>query len=528
VVRGLSTLAFALLAAAAPAFAAQVTDVRVGQHPGFSRVVFELDSATGYKVERQVGAGGTSELIVSLAASAKPEVLRGRLDYIESVEVKPVGTRSATVRIRLKRGELKLKEMILAGPPRIVLDVLGSAPVAKKPAPTAAKKTAAKTPGRTPAKTAAKPLEKKAAETKVAATPVAKPPAKTVAPSPTTAAGPEPKPARVVPAPAPATVRKVTAPPAALPDAEAGKTAAARVVAKGPDAGPAVAPVPVPAKTPMPTPAPAAALPEPGVAPAPPAPDAMPMMPARPAPTPAETVRSPVQPPRSVAPAAEGPFTLQNIAVGVVGLLMVLAAAVFFIRRRSAVEVVDASAFESPLDEAENPFAGLDASLVAPDADGSDPDEMQAITEEIPIRETAKTEPELPIFGTPAQSSDILDELRPTEKAASNKGNAMDMASDNSHTTVRNMGAAPGSSEVTRMIAEFERRMAAMETRIDELVDAKERLERQVAAQTEELRVQRAAIARTQRAVRNLSRPGEDAPTEPALRDPSRPEGPRS
>lgn len=78
------------------------------------------------------------------------------------------------------------------------------------------------------------------------------------------------------------------------------------------------------------------------------------------------------------------------------------------------------------------------------------------------------------------------------------------------------------------MIAEFEKRMAAMETRIDELVDAKERLERQVAAQTEELRVQRAAIARTQRAVRNLSRPGEDAPTEPALRDPTRPEGPRS
>ena len=39
--------------------------------------------------------------------------------------------------------------------------------------------------------------------------------------------------------------------------------------------------------------------------------------------------------------------------------------------------------------------------------------------------------------------------------------------------------------------------------------------------QTEELRVQRAAIARTQRAVRNMTRPEDEGPTEPALRDPS-------
>jgi len=108
----------------------------------------------------------------------------------------------------------------------------------------------------------------------------------------------------------------------------------------------------------------------------------------------------------------------------------------------------------------------------------------------------------------------------------------MDIATDGNATTVMNappppMGASAGDSDVARMMAEFERRMAGMETRIDELVDAKERLERQVAAQTEELRVQRAAIARTQRAVRNLNRPGDDAPTEPALRDPTRPEGPR-
>ncbi len=60
---------------------------------------------------------------------------------------------------------------------------------------------------------------------------------------------------------------------------------------------------------------------------------------------------------------------------------------------------------------------------------------------------------------------------------------------------------------------ESERRMAHLERRIEELVDARERLERQVAAQTEELRVQRAAIARTQRVLRTVAPRGEDEPS---------------
>ena len=67
--------------------------------------------------------------------------------------------------------------------------------------------------------------------------------------------------------------------------------------------------------------------------------------------------------------------------------------------------------------------------------------------------------------------------------------------------------------------------MTHMETRLDEAVDARDRLERQVAAQSEELRVQRAAIARTQRALRSLNRSDEDQATEPALRDPAKPAG---
>lgn len=65
---------------------------------------------------------------------------------------------------------------------------------------------------------------------------------------------------------------------------------------------------------------------------------------------------------------------------------------------------------------------------------------------------------------------------------------------------------------------ETERRIAHLERRIEELVDARERLERQVAAQTEELRVQRAAIARTQRVLRTVAPRGEEEPSGEALK----------
>jgi hypothetical protein len=78
--------------------------------------------------------------------------------------------------------------------------------------------------------------------------------------------------------------------------------------------------------------------------------------------------------------------------------------------------------------------------------------------------------------------------------------------------------AAP-SPDIARMLQEFERRIATLEARLDESNEAREKLERQVAAQSEELRVQRAAIARTQRALRTMTRGDEDKATEPALRD---------
>jgi septal ring factor EnvC (AmiA/AmiB activator) len=90
-------------------------------------------------------------------------------------------------------------------------------------------------------------------------------------------------------------------------------------------------------------------------------------------------------------------------------------------------------------------------------------------------------------------------------------------------------GAAPvlraAGPESERRVEDLERRVAHLEKRLEEVNEVKDRLDRQLATQNEELRVQRAAIARTQRVLRNLSRP-EDAATEPAPKGPgSQPPG---
>jgi septal ring factor EnvC (AmiA/AmiB activator) len=151
----------------------------------------------------------------------------------------------------------------------------------------------------------------------------------------------------------------------------------------------------------------------------------------------------------------------------------------------------------------ENPFAGFD-----PADEGGE--------EEKPLSSVLSESPD-------AVSTQVIDSPAAAAQPAQ-EGREMETGMDNATTTLMDAPPIPpmndASGDVAQMIREFERRVATLETRIDELVDARERLERQGAAQTEELRVQRAAIARTQRAVRNLSRPDDDSPTEPALRDP--------
>lgn len=51
-----------VLAAAAvgTAAAAEIIEVRVGRHPTFTRVVFEMDTPAGYRIERRADALGDS------------------------------------------------------------------------------------------------------------------------------------------------------------------------------------------------------------------------------------------------------------------------------------------------------------------------------------------------------------------------------------------------------------------------------------------------------------------------------------
>jgi len=111
-------LALALWISASAAMAVEIVEVRIGRHAKFTRVVFELDRVAGYRIERSDPASGVSELIVTLEATSIPRRIESSKTLIEHVDITASGTRSIA-RIRLARDGLRLKEMILASPPRI-------------------------------------------------------------------------------------------------------------------------------------------------------------------------------------------------------------------------------------------------------------------------------------------------------------------------------------------------------------------------------------------------------------------------
>ena len=114
-------LCLALTVLAMPVLAARVVDVRVGQHPTFTRIVFQLDQMRGYRLERD---GDANVLVVSLDASATPESIasRGLVDRV--VVEQAVGGAVARIYLKGKASNPRVQEMILGKPPRIVLDVI--------------------------------------------------------------------------------------------------------------------------------------------------------------------------------------------------------------------------------------------------------------------------------------------------------------------------------------------------------------------------------------------------------------------
>ena len=241
---------------------------------------------------------------------------------------------------------------------------------------------------------------------------------------------------------------------------------------------------------------------EEAAAPSPSEPDPGAVLPAREAPrrTAPPPRRPPTPPSRAVTPpppVAEGglldalpaPLDEPLILAGIAAVLL-LAIALLVLRRRGP------AAEEEPITPfgAGEPFSVDEKPEVAEEAEGAEEDA------DLPVRPGAEVEASL--FDQPVETMGPLGQQEAEAPAADRD-------------EVAAAAATGGPVPATEPSGELERRLARLEERMEEVVDEKERLGRQVAAQTEELRVQRAAIARTQRVLRDLTRPA-DEPTEPA------------
>lgn len=480
--RGASALCLmiGLLASASSVLAAEIVEVRVGRHVEFTRVVFELDRAAGYRIERADPTSNVAELIVSLEASSIPRRIHSSKSLIEQVEVEPSGSR-AVARISLTKGGLRLKEMILTNPPRIVLDVFSDPQVAANMAAKVSKPIAEPKPEAVPS------FDEPTFEDIVGALPGSDEPA----PAP-----------QVVPTPAPPTAAPAKAP------------AELAVVDEPTISTPLEEPVAVEE---------AASMPAQELV------DSQPTIPPVPSTTPAAADPTPV--PRGPRPMVVRTDTAKDQGSGLMtwalvgsGVILLLGGGLLVARRMGGGEEVnfvddDADAYGSEevtvdhdlTEGGENPFEGLSSDDRQMTLGGSD-DQGGATT------------------ATPGEDEEKISESVVFGDSGENNMEDMEVISrEQVNESLGGMPAASGSipEEFQQMMREMNLRVESLEGRIDELVDARDRLERQVAAQTEELRVQRAAIARTQRAVRNLARPEDEQddqePTEPAFRDPNQP-----
>ncbi len=477
--RFLVALAAAWLATAA--WSGNLTAVRVGVHADYTRLVFQLDGATPYQlVSLQPKDDGTQLLTLSIQGMA-PSLDRVPVKgspHIKGVRVASLPDGGAELRIRL-RGDVELKELVLSGPDRIVLDFFAAGsgkgpslvslvppaldPVASTALPPRASDfdEAALEPEPEPRRSIDELHEEAFGSEEIAST--GDPELEAVARD----------------AQALAEVAEDTS---AVEGLEAEVLGAAEMAPlDDPDAlqaedADAYAGVEIAEVVPE----------EPASAPAP-----------------------------SGSPAAESggsgsllgsPVVLAAIAgLAIVGLLFVLG------RRRKSEPEDDVL---RPLDAGAPDAAqeGMGAS-----ADGAIENLFDEATE-AEAQEIVDADAPAP-FVAPLEDHDIEPDAIVIPQATS-EDHEMGVGHDEPSIAPTPMVAplAPsemGQGDVAKMVEEFERRIAHLENRLEEVVDAKERLERQVGAQTEELRVQRAAIARTQRVLRTLARP-EDEASEPA------------
>jgi hypothetical protein len=177
-------------------------------------------------------------------------------------------------------------------------------------------------------------------------------------------------------------------------------------------------------------------------------------------------------------------------------LVLLLGGAAFAVsRRRSGVEF-DESVFDELAPEpSESPFRVLESSSkVEEEALESGPNFVLETDDE----ETIELDPPV---DTSLESYPVLEGVPVDESAEA----------------VLEPAASAMTEDIARVLKEVESRLSALEGQLSEFAEWKPGVEKRIAAQTEELRVQRAAIARTQRAVRQSSRPTEVSAKAPEL-----------
>lgn len=464
-------LALAALAlGATSARAAEVTEVRVGTHEKSTRLVLELDQSTGYSLVTP--QEGKPELTIHLNATSIARDVPSKSPFVRKVSVEPTATGS-TVHVRLATANVDVKELLLANPPRLVFDLTSHGPIPKA----------------TPEEVA------EAAESTSAPEPVAKieepPPAATDDAKPIVVAAADAAKPEMPPAPTEPMADPVE--PAPEPIAQP------------------VAPIAPPPIAVQETP--------------PPPPPVAPQAAAN-----AETRHqsSLVPKPQSTTPSGSESalaFASSPMGLGVIGAAVLLLGVILVMRRRRAGEDEDPLYTVMAADDAgaaledesiEEPAQVRAAPIWEPDAyEASEPTPKQGphqLTFGARPDLDAEVVPEAAVSYAPPDDSDSIFAGEPAPEP--------ELAPLVEHTSVATVTPEPTPLAGAAMSDDTERRISELERRIDQLAEARERLERQVAAQTEELRVQRAAIARTQRVVRSIAKT-EDMATEPVPRAPS-------
>ncbi len=571
-VRRAAWMVLSLLLLAAPAQANQINQVRVGNHPSFTRLVFEMDGFAGYQVERQTGADGVEQLTVTLEASTPAREITSKSVGIESVSIAQSADR-AIAQIRLRKPGLQMKEMILSNPPRIVLDFVHSAaavaeltgdpyakpaPAEPKPEPKPVVAKVEPKPEPVVAKVEPKP-EPKPVVAKVEPKPEPKPVVAKVEPKPE----PEPVIAKVIePKPAPKvdpisvpvepTPNPVSVPvePENLSEAT-GTTDSAQ---DSEDTASSIAAAEADRRAALRDSIPGAHKPDDWQPPIEPTEESAPEQIAdaaeateeaplgsasravkpvtdaaqRRAPSPSDINRRADKP----KPASSGlPFDMLTLAGIAAAVLVVLVVAVRLFRRRSLPQDLDVTTLADAFDD--GAAASDSETFESKTSDGEASDRIPAAG--FAMDDSATDDGPVPLVEEQNTAAYSLSEVAANGNEPvtglydedSEGEKPMDMETTDLPTERDNFSVPPvamgGDSDLSQLVQELASRIANLETRLDEANDSRERLERQVAAQSEELRVQRAAIARTQRALRSLSRSEEDQATEPALREPSQP-----